>query len=46
MSGAILSLPQYTFMVWCSVEAQGQLYIFCMKDEKYICVCVCVCNIA
>jgi len=28
MSGAIPPLPQYAFMVWCSVKAQGQLYIF------------------
>jgi hypothetical protein len=27
MSGAILPLPQYAFMVWCSVKAQGQLYL-------------------
>jgi len=26
MSGAILSLPQYVFMAWCSVKAQGKLY--------------------
>jgi hypothetical protein len=23
MSGAILPLPQYAFMAWCSVKAQG-----------------------
>jgi hypothetical protein len=28
MSGAIPPLPQYSFMAWCSVTAQGQLYIF------------------
>jgi hypothetical protein len=28
MSGAIPPLPQYTFMVWCSVKAQGQLYLY------------------
>jgi hypothetical protein len=27
MSGAILPLPQYAFMAWCSVKAQGQLYL-------------------
>jgi len=27
MSGAIPSLPQYVFMAWCSVKAQGQLYL-------------------
>jgi hypothetical protein len=25
MRGAILPLPQYAIMVWCSVKAQGQL---------------------
>jgi len=24
MSGAIPSLPQYSFMEWCSIKAQGQ----------------------
>jgi hypothetical protein len=28
MSGAILPLPQYSFMAWCSVKAQGQLYLY------------------
>jgi hypothetical protein len=28
MSGAILPLPQYLSMAWCSVEAQGQLYLY------------------
>jgi hypothetical protein len=28
MCGAILPLPQYDFMWWCSVEAQGQLYLY------------------
>jgi hypothetical protein len=28
MSGAIPTLPQYAFMAWCSVKAQGQLYIY------------------
>jgi hypothetical protein len=27
MSGAVLPLPQYTFMAWCLVKAQGQLYL-------------------
>jgi len=27
MCGAIPPFPQYTFMVWCSVKAQGQLYL-------------------
>jgi hypothetical protein len=28
MCGAIPSLPQYAFMAWYSVKAQGQLYIY------------------
>jgi hypothetical protein len=28
MSGAIILLPQYVFIAWCSVKAQGQLYLF------------------
>jgi hypothetical protein len=28
MSGAILPLPQYVFMAWCSVKAQEQLYFY------------------
>jgi hypothetical protein len=27
MSGAIPPLPQYAFMTWCPVTAQGQLYL-------------------
>jgi hypothetical protein len=27
MRGAILPLPQYAFVAWCSVKAQGQLYL-------------------
>jgi len=27
MRGAIPPLPQYAFMAWCSVKAQGQLYL-------------------
>jgi hypothetical protein len=27
MRGAIPPLPQYVFMAWCSVKAQGQLYL-------------------
>jgi len=30
MRGAIPPLPQYAFMVWCSVKAQGQLYLHLM----------------
>jgi hypothetical protein len=37
MSGAIPPLPQYAFMAWCSVKAQGQLYLYSnqMKPSKY-----------
>jgi hypothetical protein len=28
MSGAIPPLLQYVFMAWCSVKAQGQLYLY------------------
>jgi hypothetical protein len=28
MSGAVSPLPQYGFMAWCLVKAQGQLYLF------------------
>jgi hypothetical protein len=28
MSGAIPPLPQYAFMVWCLVKAQGQIYFY------------------
>jgi hypothetical protein len=28
MSGAIPPLPQCAFMVWCSVKAQGQLFLY------------------
>jgi hypothetical protein len=29
MSGAILPLPQYAFMAWCSFKkAQGQLHVY------------------
>jgi hypothetical protein len=28
MCGATPPLPQYTFMAWCSVKAQGQLYLY------------------
>jgi len=28
MSGAIHTLPQYTFMAWCLIKAQGQLYLY------------------
>jgi hypothetical protein len=33
MSGAIPPLPQYAFMAWWSVEAQGQLYLYLLLNE-------------
>jgi len=27
MRGAIHPFPQYAFMAWCTVKAQGQLYL-------------------
>jgi hypothetical protein len=38
MSGAIHPLPQYAFMAWFLVEAQGQIYLKEeRKQEKIIC---------
>jgi len=28
MCEAIPPLPQYAFVAWCSVKAQGQLYLY------------------
>jgi hypothetical protein len=28
MSGVIPPLPQYAFMAWCLLKAQGQLYLY------------------
>jgi hypothetical protein len=28
MSGAILPLPQYALMTWCSAKKHGQLYLY------------------
>jgi hypothetical protein len=38
VSGAIPPLSQYAFMAWCSVKAQGQLYLFTFYIDvnKYI----------
>jgi hypothetical protein len=33
MGEAVPALPQYAFMAWCSVKAQGQLYLY-LKGEK------------
>jgi hypothetical protein len=32
MRGAIPPILQYTFMAWCSVKAQGQLYVTLMEE--------------
>jgi hypothetical protein len=34
MSGAIPPLPQYAFMAWCSVKAQGQLYLYLLDRYR------------
>jgi hypothetical protein len=34
MSGAIPPFPQYAFMVWCLVKAQGQLYLLPYSNEE------------
>jgi hypothetical protein len=38
MRGAIPPLSQYAFMVWCSIKAQGQLYlhlyVVCMGETR------------
>jgi hypothetical protein len=36
MSGAIRPLPQYALMAWCSVKAQGQLYLLVIKNIDVI----------
>jgi hypothetical protein len=36
MNGAIPPLPQYVFMAWCSVEAQGQLYLYLYQCQSLI----------
>jgi hypothetical protein len=35
MSGAIPPLPQYAFMAWCSVQAQGYLYLLTFRGGKW-----------
>jgi len=27
------STPQYIFLAWCSVKAQGQLYLYLLKQQ-------------
>jgi hypothetical protein len=34
MRGTTPPLPQYAFMEWYSVKAQGQLYLLCYKVRK------------
>jgi len=33
MSGAVTPLPQYASMEWCLVKAQGQLYLYLLRNE-------------
>jgi hypothetical protein len=33
MSGAIPPLLQYSFMAWCLVKAQGQLYLYLYSNS-------------
>jgi hypothetical protein len=35
MSGAIPPLPQYAYMAWCSVQAQGQLYLYLIRRPTF-----------
>jgi len=35
MRGAIPPLPRYAFMAWCSVKAQGQLYLLTFTLTVY-----------
>jgi hypothetical protein len=34
MCGAIPPLPQYAFMAWCSVKAQGQFYLLIFSEYQ------------
>jgi hypothetical protein len=36
MNGAVPPLPHYAFMAWCSVKAQGQLYLYVEFTFFYI----------
>jgi hypothetical protein len=36
MSVAIPPIPHYVFMVWCSVKAQGQLYLYRTNKLKFV----------
>jgi hypothetical protein len=35
MSGVIHPLPQYAFMAWCSVKAQGYFYLYLLSVQKF-----------
>jgi hypothetical protein len=35
MSVAVPPLPQYDFMAWCLVKAQGQLYLFTFYSNNF-----------
>jgi hypothetical protein len=35
MGGVIPPLPQYAFMAWCLLKAQGQLYVFTLYLTKH-----------
>jgi hypothetical protein len=35
MSGDKPTLPQYAFMAWCAVKAQGQLYLYLLWPTSY-----------
>jgi len=33
MGGAMPPFSQYAFTAWCSVKAQGQLYLYLLQEE-------------
>jgi len=35
MRGAMPPLPKYAFMAWCSVKAEGQLYLYLYWEGKF-----------
>jgi len=43
MSRAIRPLPQYAFMAWCLVKAQGQLYLifYLLLSQMYYYMYIC-----
>jgi len=39
--------PQYAFMAWCLVKAEGQLYLFTFISQEAVCkhkLCIQLCN--